>query len=184
MNARFIHPAYPLIVARNPFKVVGDTVCMELTQGEIAVFDLADLSLVAPHRWCAATFRRRTYAITQVRRTAYSRQESLRMHRLIMGVSDAAVFVDHHNLDGLDNHRDNLRVATRPENGWNCPRPLTNTTGYKGVTKDARSGKYSAAIKVRGTTLYLGQFNDPVEAARAYDQAALRHHGAFARTNF
>lgn len=184
MNARYVHPAHPRIITRNCFEVLSDdTVRMELSQGEYALFDLADLPRLASHRWCAATFRRRTYAITQVR-NARGRQVSVRMHRLIMGVTDPEALVDHKNLDGLDNRRDNLRVATRPENGWNCPRPCTNTSGYKGVTRDPRSGRYSAEIKVHGKTLHLGRFLDPVEAARAYDKAAHRHHGPFARTNF
>ncbi len=184
MNARYVHPAHPHIVARNWFEVVGDTVRMELSQGEYAAFELADLPLVAPYRWCAATFRWRTYAITQVR-NEQGRQVSVRMHRLIMGVADPEVLVDHRNLDGLDNRRRaNLRVATRPQNGWNCPRPRRNTSGYKGVTLDQKSGRYSAEIKVHGKTLYLGRFDDPVAAANAYDEAARRHHGEFARTNY
>ena len=183
MNARFIHPAHPHIVAHNCFEVIGDTIRLELTQGEYALFDLVDLPLVAPHRWCAAWFRRNIYAITQMR-DERGRQRSVRMHRLIIGVADPEVLVDHRNLDGLDNHRDNLRVATRAENGWNCPRPLRNKSGFKGVTRDPKSSRYSAEIKVNGVTLRLGRYTCPVEAARAYDEAARRHHGAFARTNF
>ncbi len=183
MNARYVHPAHRYVVARNCFEVIGDTVRMELSQGEYVVFDVADLPLVASHRWCAAWFKRNIYAITQVR-DARGRQVSVRMHRLIMGVADPEALVDHRNLDGLDNRRDNLRVATRTQNTWNCPRPRTNTSGYKGVIRDPRSGRYSAEIKVHGKTLHLGRFDDPVSTARAYDEAARRHHGAFARPNF
>lgn len=183
MNARFVHPDLPHIITRNWFEIVDDVVRMELSQGEYAIFDLADLPLLAQHRWCAATFRWRTYAITQIR-NARGRQVSVRMHRLIRGVTNASVFVDHDNMNGLDNRRVNIRVATRPQNAWNCPRPRTNTTGYKGVKRDRTSGRYSAAIRVCGKTIYLGGYSEAVEAARAYDEAARRYHGTFARTNF
>ncbi len=183
MNFRYVHPNLPHIVTRNWFEIIGDTIRIELSQGEYAVIDVADLQLVAPHRWCAATFRWRTYAITQVR-DGRDRQQSLRMHRLVMGVTDPEVLVDHRSLDGLDNRRANLRVASRTENAWNCPRPITNTSGYKGVSRDPRSGRYTAEIKVNGVTLRLGRYTCPVEAARAYDEAARRHHGQFAMTNF
>lgn len=183
MNDRYVHAAQPHIVARNCFEIIGDVVRIELSQGEYAVCDLADLPLVAAHRWCAACFKHNIYAITQVR-DARGRQVSVRLHRLIVGVTDPTVCVDHRNLDGLDNRRQNLRRASRKENTWNCPRPRTNTSGYKGVTLDTKSGRYTAGIKVNGKTLHLGRYTDPVEAARAYDEAAHRHHGAFARTNF
>ena len=72
MNARFVHPAYPQIVARNWFEVVDGSVRMELTQGEYAIFDLADLPRLARHRWCAAWFRRNIcdHPDTERRRTS------------------------------------------------------------------------------------------------------------------
>lgn len=42
------------------------------------------------------------------------------LHRLIVGLNDSSYYVaDHINGDGLDNRRENLRVATRRENVTN-----------------------------------------------------------------
>lgn len=59
-----------------------------------------------------------------------------------------------------------------------------NKVGFKGVCLTSRGGKrFMAQIQVRGRKIHLGEFTDPAEAARAYDAAAIQHHGDFARTN-
>ena len=45
------------------------------------------------------------------------------------------------------------------------------------------TGKWQAMIKTSGRILHLGVFDSKMEAAKAYDAAALRLYGEFARTN-
>jgi hypothetical protein len=54
---------------------------------------------------------------------------------------------------------------------------------YRGVWWDRRQEKWVAEIKVDGEKNHLGRFESEVEAARAYDEAALRRHDP-ANTNF
>jgi hypothetical protein len=105
------------------------------------------------------------------------------MHQLVLD-ADAGLHVDH--IDGLtlNNERGNLRVATQSQNQANSPKHRQNTSGYKGVTKHKRSGKWQAQIQKDGRMRHLGLYADPVDAARAYDRAALELYGAFARPNF
>lgn len=94
--------------------------------------------------------------------------------------------VDHKDGDTRNNSLDNLRVTDRSGNRKNTRIHRNNTSGYKGVcTTSRRYGKpWEARISCKGVRLRLGRFDDPVEAAKAYDTAALKHFGPFAAINF
>lgn len=60
----------------------------------------------------------------------------------------------------------------------------TTTSRYTGVSWHEGSQRWRAAIKVDGVTHRLGDYHDEVEAARAYDRAALRLRGREGYLNF
>lgn len=62
-----------------------------------------------------------------------------------------------------------------------CGKPPTSK--YKGVSWYKRYKKWMAQIKVQGKSHYLGIFENEVDAAVAYDEASLKHHGEFGLTN-
>lgn len=103
------------------------------------------------------------------------------MQKHIMGSRPGCV-VDHKNGNALDNRRCNLRFCTPMQNRWNSACRRTSKTGYKGVS--VIRSDFIARIQVNGQKIYLGFFNDPKEAAMAYDIAAKKYYGEFARTNF
>lgn len=51
-----------------------------------------------------------------------------------------------------------------------------------GVSLD--KGRWRAYIQVNGRQINLGRFNTEAEAGRAYDKAAIEHHGDKAKLNF
>lgn len=109
-------------------------------------------------------------------------QRFIAMHRAILkaGPSEA---VDHKNGDGLDNRRVNLRLCTLSQNQRNR-RKITGSSQYKGVCWNRNCKKWQAQIKIAsGKSMYLGIFENELDAARAYDSAALEHFGEFAATN-
>ena len=118
--------------------------------------------------------------------TIYARNDRLkgqqRMHRVIL---PGHTQIDHANLNGLDNRRCNLRPATTSQNATNRGAQRGSASRYKGVSR-ARPGssRWVAVINKDRTRYYLGTFSSEVEAARAYDGAALELHGEFAFQNF
>ena len=95
------------------------------------------------------------------------------------------LLVDHRNGDGLDNRRDNLRLATHSENMMNRPKIKSPTTSrFVGVYFDKARRLWVARIHLNGKCIWLGRFATEIEAAKAYDEAAKKYHGEFARLNF
>ena len=102
------------------------------------------------------------------------------MHRLIMN-TPKGFDTDHINGNKLDNRRSNLRVCNRSENNWNGSKKRTNKSGYKGVSWDKKAQKWLAKICKERQQIFVGYFNSPLEASKAYDKKAQDIFGNFAR---
>ena len=89
--------------------------------------------------------------------------------------------IDHCDGDASNNRWNNLRQATRSQNGANRARPRHNTSGYKGVSLCRKSGRWRADVGKDGKVIYLGTFATPQEAHAAYLKAARKLFGKFAR---
>lgn len=103
------------------------------------------------------------------------------LHRLVFGEKNPEVCIDHINRNTLDNRIANLRSASKAQNTRNSNFRKSNTSGFKGVV---RSGtRWRAQIKVSYKSIHIGRYEEPEDAAKAYDEACLKHHGEFASTN-
>lgn len=108
--------------------------------------------------------------------------KDVRMHRQIMGEPKGKE-VDHISGIGVDNRKQNLRIATHKQNLANRPKQVNNTSGFKGVSWSRQNKKWWANICVGGRTISLGHYDDIKKAARAYNTAAIIYQGEFARLN-
>jgi Demerecviridae HNH endonuclease len=89
--------------------------------------------------------------------------------------------VDHRDTNPANNRFDNLREATRIENGRNVGLTKRNTSGLKGASWYGPNGKWAGKIRVNGRLLHLGYFPTVEAAHAAYVAAAHEHFGEFAR---
>lgn len=112
------------------------------------------------------------------------------MHRQIMRrqltAAGAGYEIDHRNHDGLDNRRKNLRVSTRGQNNHNRQNIIrsSGTSRFKGVCWSSSVGRWRATIKIGDKQHHLGHYTSQIDAAHVYDNAARKHFGDFACTNF
>lgn len=58
------------------------------------------------------------------------------------------------------------------------------TSKYLGVSWFKRDSNWRAWLKYNGKQIHLGYFDNDINAAKAYDQAARKYFGDFAKTNF
>jgi len=147
----------------------------------VAIVDADIAERVSAVQWAAARTNKTTYAVTYSKRIGKSQR---RMHRMVMNCRPGQI-VDHINGNGLDNRRSNLRVGNDHQNCQNqfIHERIEKTSRYKGVHLHSGSNRWIARIKNCGNAVHLGTFEREIEAALAYDQAALALFGEYARTN-
>lgn len=154
-----------------------------LTKGKVAIVDDEDYDMLCAMKWRATECVNTFYASASLPRCA-GVQKTVKMHRLILGVTDPKIHCDHRDGNGLNNQKSNLRICTNGENQRNATLRTDNKTGFKGVCFYSRDNKFVSRIRIAGRSFYLGSYHTAEDAARAYDEAAKRLHGEFARLNF
>ena len=153
-----------------------------LTQGKITIVDDDVYEWASQMNWyaLAACDSNIWYAARNVNVGKRQRIETL--HRRIIG----AIWkekTDHRDGDGLNNLRSNLRICTHTENMRNRKLHRNSGSGLKGVSFEKKFHKYRARIRVNGHRIHLGMFQSPLQAAKAYNMAAVKYFGEFARPN-
>lgn len=157
--------------------IAGDIACISLRSGGFAVVDVADLPLVSGFVWHHHRGAHTTYAASK------QPDGRLLMHRVILGLTDASIPVDHRDLNGLNNRRSNLRISTKSVNGQNTPLRAGTKSGFKGVRWHNASSLWHAVITKDRRQHSLGYHKRAEDAARRYDAAAVELYGVDAMTN-
>lgn len=150
---------------------------IRLSRGLDALIDDCDYELVSKYKWYAMPRDKagKYHAATAICGDTYF------MHRLILGVNNPNQIVDHVDNDGLNNQRHNLRVGTQLTNAYHRPKRGDSRLRYKGISRNGN--KWGAQIKVNRKRIWLGVFDTDVEAAIAYNEAAVKYHGEYAFLN-
>jgi len=152
-----------------------------LKTGHKVLIDDEDLEKVSGYGWSIhkPNAGNLEYARTDIR--INGKRKLLYLHRFIMNAPKGTK-IDHKNHNGLDNRKENLRLATSAQNTRNSLRRRDSKTGFKGVYR--QDNRYIAHITVNYKQRKLGSFTSAEDAAKAYDQSARTEHGEFALLNF
>jgi len=156
---------------------------IKLAHGKVTLVDDKDFEWLNQWTWTAHYCKHSglTYVMRNERDKETKKVTRITMHREITNAPED-MYVDHINHDTLDNQRSNIRLATSAQNSYNVRMKRSNSTGYKGIDR-LPSKNWRARIRFSGTRLTVGIFSKKEDAARAYNEAAIKYHGEFACLN-
>ncbi len=146
--------------------------------------DPADYKRLRKYEWSSKKSHKSFYALGRIADSKTEKAKTTCMHHEVIKVPDGMV-IDHINHDSMDNRRANLRPATRSQNMRNRKKRLdAKSSKYKGICRFKGHRKWTARITFEKKRIYLGCFENEIDAAKAYDEAAKKYHGEFACLNF
>ena len=141
-----------IILRDNKGNVIGESEC-----------DIEDLEKVSKYKW------KFTNGYTESQRVGF-------LHRFVMDAKPNEL-IDHKNQIRSDCKKANLRRADKSINGQNSKMYSTNTSGYRGVYYHKLNKNWVANIRIDGKTINLGSYEDIIDAAKAYNDAAIARWG-------
>ena len=157
---------------------------IQLSKYHYAIVDAEDYQKVTAYSWHLRKGTTTSYAAHSLTNGKKQKRKNLYMHDLILN-TPPGYFADHINHNGLDNRKQNLRAASPANNAQNRRKfSSPSRSKYKGVDFVKSQNAWRARITVNNKRIHLGYFTSEINAAKAYDQAATKHHKNFAYTNF
>ncbi len=161
-----------------------------LTQGKFATVSDVDYATVSKYKWYAYVSR----GAWRARRSKRIEKGKSVLVSMASEIKNATkpLMVDHKDRDALNNRRSNLRVCTFRQNCRNRSRnDLGKTSKYKGVIWRKNRKRWIVQIRAGellanglSRTLWIGSYRCEIDAAKAYDKAAIKYFGRFACLNF
>jgi len=147
------------------------------------LIDDEDYEKIKDYKWCVHYQHNvNNFYVVRMKKDEFGIYRTIFLHRLITNCHKALV-VDHINHNTLDNRKENLRICTRSQNGRNRKISKNKSSKYKGVNFHKGNMKWQAMIRFNDQHKYLGIFENEEDAAKAYNEAAVKYHGEFALLN-
>jgi len=144
-----------------------------LSKGKFAKIDREDVKLVGAHSW--------SYALDHARTIINGK--NVRLHLFLMGKRKRC-HINFKNGDPLDFRRENLeRVTVKFIQQRRGKIKAPTSSRFKGVSWHSTSEKWESYIRKNKVKKYLGSFDSEHEAAKAYNEGALKYFGGHAFLN-
>lgn len=161
-----------------------------------AQVDDEDYEYLMQFNWCVSIRNNTNYAVSSKKIEVNAIKKRFPMQSVI---TKSLLLIDHIDRNGLNNQKNNLREATKSQNGMN--KNPYGSSKYLGVClyryrkkkflKKSQIIKYYyptrirwvAKINIHGRSQHLGIFTTEEAAALAYNEAAKKYHGEFANLN-
>ena len=155
---------------------------IKLSKGKFALIDDEDFERASKIIWHLQKTRWFEYAANSIT-VSPNKQSKLYLHRFILNAPKGMV-VDHIDGNGLNNQKSNLRLCTNGQN-QSCGKKRSAASGFRGVGRSQnRHKKWQVYITHENEKHFIGCFENKIEAAKAWDKAAIKYHGEFATLNF
>lgn len=153
---------------------------IQLTKNQKVLVDKNLYEDLNKNKWYTMNCSGKYYAARTIK--IDGKKKTILMHRYIMNAPKNKV-VDHINGNTLDNRIENLRICSHKENIRNSKKCKNNTSGYTGVFFYKRTKRWQSCIGVNNKIINLGYYDTKEEAALAYNEAAIKYFGEFAKLN-
>lgn len=157
---------------------------IKLNNNLVAFVSDEDYEWLSQWKWYGLRYKHTTYAVrTEYKKDSENRRIFKRvwMHRLILNLTDRKIQGDHKDRNGLNNQRDNLRVATQSQN--NANRNKNSSSQYLGISYYKKRKAWRVSIRTPHGHRHSNDIKNETEAALLYNKWATEIHGEFANLN-
>lgn len=118
-----------------------------LSKGQFVIVNDEDFDLLSKYKWHVLKSKR---SHSYIANTSIYKVGNLKMHRLILGLTDPKIKVDHKDRNGLNSTRENLRIATNQQNNRNKSEKRNRKQKYIGARGFKHSKKFAPYIVIDG----------------------------------
>lgn len=150
----------------NTYDLSGNYGIGYTSKGEPFYFDLEDYDKIKDYHW----YKNSHGYITSYIPNSFN-QNQIRLHRLVMNVSDSKTMIDHIYHKKYDNRKSQLRIVNNEQNAYNSKIYTNNSSGYKGVYWHKKHNCWMSSIQYHGKQIYLGLYSNIDDAIQARQNA-------------
>lgn len=158
----------------NRYDLSGDYGIGYTSDNQLFKFDLEDYDKIKNYTWFISS---NGYVLSN--QEFNGKQKRIRLHRLVMGINDNSIIVDHIYHDKSDNRKSQLRLVNKEQNSYNHLVSANNTSGETGVYWHKKYNKWQSLIGFNDKIIYLGMFNNKEDAIKARKEAEIKYFGEY-----